>query len=464
MTILHTAEHNRLITEYGNCPGFYVARVTQAGPYARPGDFVKVGQTSTSLKRHVDCHSKDFRTFNLVIFVPSTLSGQIERAFRVNPLVCQNRVTGGFRTRQSNHSKILQLSANFPLSVIERLVNAILEQPGMGVVEVEPEMLQHPGVGVVDNDYFLQWVMQRVVPTPGTHIHNKTAREDYYRWCTNNNIFDVLTKREFGLRMNSRFPLVNVRNLPAPPSCSWHTPTPDWLTKVTNPLKTATSNDLMRSVIETSRATIEEQNQEIQMLRSQLEDTYAQIDGSSPVGSKYMSSAGNALTDLFGDLWNRITPKVQAVNVDLVMKLYHFVSEIGEGKRKRDGTSCEQNEVDVRETARELSLSLSQLRMMRDMAIQTHKIQRDIAKEINDPLKEKLHAESLELLKEQEQQIERLEREECEKVEKRIKALVTGEDANQTSFVVEQDLQFKRYIEPRVAFFIVWLEMRHGYS
>ncbi|KAJ3216876.1 hypothetical protein HDU81_001009, partial [Chytriomyces hyalinus] len=153
---------------------------------------------------------------------------------------------------------------------------------------------------------------------------------------------------------------------------------------------------------------------------------------------------------LFGDLWNRITPKVQAVNVDLVMKLYHFVSEIGEGKRKRDGTSCVQNEVDVRETARELSLSLLQLRMMRDMAIQTHKVQRDIAKEVNDPIKEKLHDKTLDALQEQEQQLERLELEEWEKVEKMNKALVTGEGANQTSFVVDQDLQFKRYIEPRV--------------
>ncbi|KAJ3220640.1 hypothetical protein HDU81_011286 [Chytriomyces hyalinus] len=225
----------------------------------------------------------------------------------------------------------------------------------------------------------------------------------------------------------------------------------DWLTKVTDPLKTAASNDLMRSMIETSRATIEEQNQEIQMLRGQLEETYTQMDSSSPVGSKYMSSAGNSLTDLFGDLWTRVFPKVQAVNADLVMKLYHFVSEIGEGKRKRDGTSCEQNEVDVRETARELSLSLTQLRIMRDMAIQTHKIQRDIAKEVKDPLKEKLHAESFDLLTEQEIQIERLEREECEKVEKKNKALLTGEGANQFSFVVDHDLQFKRYIEPRVA-------------
>ncbi|KAJ3216129.1 hypothetical protein HDU81_001172, partial [Chytriomyces hyalinus] len=58
-----------------------------------------------------------------------------------------------------------------------------------------------------DNDHFLRWAIERIVATPGVHIHHKTAREDYYEWCRSNGINCVLSKREFGQRMNGHFPL-----------------------------------------------------------------------------------------------------------------------------------------------------------------------------------------------------------------------------------------------------------------
>ncbi|KAJ3224144.1 hypothetical protein HDU81_008726, partial [Chytriomyces hyalinus] len=60
-----------------------------------------------------------------------------------------------------------------------------------------------------DNDHFLCWVMERIVAIPGKHVHNRTAREDYYQWCKNNSINIALTRREFGQRMNPHFPLLD---------------------------------------------------------------------------------------------------------------------------------------------------------------------------------------------------------------------------------------------------------------
>ncbi|KAI8842605.1 hypothetical protein BJ741DRAFT_660579 [Chytriomyces cf. hyalinus JEL632] len=105
----------------------------------------------------------------------------------------------------------------------------------------------------------------------------------------------------------------------------------------------------------------------------------------------------------------------------------------------------------LRETARELSLSLLQLRMMRDMAIQTHKVQRDIAKEVNDPIKENLHDKTLDALQEQEQQLERLELEEWEKVEKMNTAwprVVVKRESEQGPFQVQVSADHLAQVSP----------------
>ncbi|KAJ3388453.1 hypothetical protein HDU80_011705, partial [Chytriomyces hyalinus] len=116
------------------------------------GEFVKFGHTTIALNGRVKSHVKDFKTFDLVLFVPSTHSVYIERFFKQLPLVSQNHVTGGYQTRGHKHSEILELSEDFSMDHLRRIVNGITqllaiesgkveevlveEQPGMEVAEV----------------------------------------------------------------------------------------------------------------------------------------------------------------------------------------------------------------------------------------------------------------------------------------------------------------------------------------
>ncbi|KAJ3243167.1 hypothetical protein HDU78_000786 [Chytriomyces hyalinus] len=138
----HTDEHNHWMDQYRDQPGFYIARVTQSDPLAKRGEIVKFGHTTIALGGRVKSHVKDFKTFNLVLFVPSTHSVYIERIFKQLPLVSQNRVTGGYQSRGHNHSEILELTEDFNMDHLRRIVNGITQllaiAPGAVLVEEQP--------------------------------------------------------------------------------------------------------------------------------------------------------------------------------------------------------------------------------------------------------------------------------------------------------------------------------------
>ncbi|KAJ3243165.1 hypothetical protein HDU78_000784 [Chytriomyces hyalinus] len=104
---------------------------------------------------------------------------------------------------------IAKMSETLSADHLLRILQLVLPSEAPTPSESRFELMSPAETSAVKDDHFLRWVSERIVATPGKHIHNRTAREDYYQWCENNGINNALTRREFGQKMNAHFPLLD---------------------------------------------------------------------------------------------------------------------------------------------------------------------------------------------------------------------------------------------------------------